>query len=140
MADKPSQNHPVRIIDLLRKADGWQAGVRYPYELKDADDNVLATLYFPVRSRAVTIELQAYVAGLEPKNSSESATHWLIKTAQLEDGNPAFSLGDFSDLRAQLSDNLLGELEVFAINPYKIPKKSLPEKIEDEKKDSEPKT
>jgi hypothetical protein len=137
MTEKSIQAPPPRIIDLLLKAEGWKSGVRHPYELKDANGDVFGTLYFPVRSRAVTIELHQYITGCDPKHDSDRGIYWLIKTAQLEDGSPAFQLGDFADLRAQLSDNLLGELELFAINPHPLPKKELPEQLEDEKKDSD---
>jgi hypothetical protein len=126
---------PTRVIDLLLQSEGWKSGVRHPYELKDADGKLIVTLYFPVRSRAVTMEIHNYVKSLEPKNDSEGVTHWLIKTAQLENGEPAFSIGDFNDLRAQLPDDLLGDLELFAIKPHALPKKKLPEQIKDEKND-----
>jgi hypothetical protein len=115
-----------RLIDRLKEAEGWQVQTRYPYELKDAKGEVIETLYFRPRTRAVRKKVQS----MNPKDAAEYTTYMLINSAELADGSKAFELGDFDILQREISESQLDELELFMINA------GASATLEDEKKDS----
>jgi hypothetical protein len=116
-----------RLIDRLKEAEGWNVRQRYPYEIKDANGEVIETVYFRPRTRAVRKKVQA----LSPKDAAEYTTQMLIQSAELEDGSKAFELGDFDVLQREISEAQLDEIELFMINA------GATATVEDEKKDSE---
>lgn len=116
-----------RLIERLKEAEGWETKTRYPYEIKDINGEVIETVYFRPRTRAVRKKIQA----LSPKDAGEYTTQMLIASAELEDGSKAFDLGDFDVLQREISEAQLDDLELFMINAGAIAK------VEDEKKDSE---
>lgn len=117
-----------RLIDRLKEAEGWHVKSRYPYELKDSNGDVIETVYFRPRTRAVRKKVQS----LSPKDAAEYTTQMLIQSAELEDGSKAFDLGDFDVLQREISEAQLDEMELFMINA------GASKTVEEEKKDSEP--
>jgi hypothetical protein len=117
-----------RLIDRLKEAEGWNVKQRYPYEIKDANGDVIETVYFRPRTRAIRKKVQA----LKPKDGAEHITHMLIQSAELEDGSKAFDLGDFDVLHREINEVQLEALEVFMVNV------GATKTLEEEKKDSDP--
>jgi hypothetical protein len=117
-----------RLIDRLKEAEGWNVKQRYPYEIKDANGEVIETVFFYPRTRAVRKKVQS----LKPKDAAEYTTQMLIQSAELEDGSKAFELGDFDVLQREISEAQLDEIELFMINV------GATATVEDEKKDSDP--
>lgn len=101
-----------RLIDRLKEAEGWHVKTRHSFDLKDASGNVIETLYFRPRTRAVRKKIQE----LEPKSASDYTTYMLIQSAEMEDGTKAFESGDFDVLQREISEAQLDELELFMIN------------------------
>lgn len=116
-----------RLIDRLKQAEGWHVRDRYPYEIKDAHGDIIETVYFRPRTRAVRKKVQS----LSPKDAAEYTTQMLIQSAELEDGSKAFELGDFDVLQREINEAQLDEIELFMINA------GATATVENEKKDSE---
>lgn len=127
---------PKRFIDLLKKAEGWTAQTRYPFEVKDGKGDVIGTLYFRPLTKAVRKKIAALIAPKEGDKVSESDqfadfnTYALIHLAETEDGSPAFSLGDFDFLTREANSTFLAQIENFMFNAGV-------RSIEEEKKTSE---
>ena len=99
-----------RTADLLIGAYKDEMTVRRKYELKDASDKLLTTIYFPPITRFDRQKAQQ-LAGTD--EALTVSTQLLCKMAQKEDGTPAFDMSDAPILQRSLPEKVLNDLELF---------------------------
>lgn len=95
-----------RTIEILE--DAFDLNYRRKFELI-VNEKHLADLYFRPVTRADRLEVQGQVGD---DDAMKMATYMLIRKAQLENGEKAFSLGDLAKLR-RLPEKVLNDLELF---------------------------
>ena len=97
-----------RTVDLLVEA--FDLNQRRKFELKNADGEVLVSLYFKPITRADRKKAQS-LSGTE--EALDVSTQMLCQMAELEDGTKAFAAADAPKLQRQLPETVLNELELF---------------------------
>ena len=102
-----------RTADVLINAFKDEMTTRRKYELKDSNDKVLSTLYFPPITRFDRQKAQQ-LAGTD--EALVVSTQLLCKTAQKEDGTLAFDMSDAPILQRSLPEKVLNELELFMMD------------------------
>ena len=102
-----------RTADLLINGYKDEMTSRRKYDLKDSNDKVLETIYFPPITRFDRQRAQQ-LAGTD--EALTVSTQLLCKTAQKEDGTPAFDMSDAPILQRSLPEKVLNDLELFMMD------------------------
>lgn len=100
-----SRNRPV---DLL--VGEFDLNQRRRFDVKNADDKVVISLYFKPITRADRKKSQQ-LAGTD--EALDVSTQMLCQMAELEDGTKAFAPADAPKLQRQLPESVLNNLELF---------------------------
>ena len=102
-----------KTADLLINAFKDEMTTRRKYDLKDSNDNVLTTIYFPPITRFDRQKAQQ-LAGTD--EGLIVSTQLLCKMAQKEDGTSAFDMSDAPILQRSLPEKVLNDLELFMMD------------------------
>ena len=100
-----------RTIDLL--VESFDLSVRRKYEIKNANGEIVTTLYFPPITRFDRQKAQQ-LAGTD--EALTISTQLLCKVAQKEDGTPAFDMSDAPMLQRQIPEKILNDIEIFMMD------------------------
>jgi len=99
-----------RTIDLITESYGDQMSVRRKYEFKNSKGEKVVDLYFKPLTRYDRQKAQSATGTDEALTVS---TQLLCQMAELEDGTKAFNIADAPNLRRELPENVLNEIELF---------------------------
>ena len=97
-----------RTIDLL--VESFDLSVRRKYEIKNANGDVVTTLYFPPITRADRKKAQARA---NTTDGLEISTQMLCQIAEKEDGSKHFAPADAINLQREIPEKKLNEIELF---------------------------
>ena len=97
-----------RTIDLL--VESFDLSVRRKYEIKNANGDVVTTLYFPPITRPDRKKAQARA---NTTDGLEISTQMLCQIAEKEDGSKHFAPADAINLQREIPEKILNEIELF---------------------------
>ena len=102
-----------RTADLLINAFKDEMTSRRMYEVKNNEDKIIFTIYFPPITRFDRQKAQQLAGSDEGLIVS---TQLLCKMAQKEDGSPAFDMSDAPILQRSIPERVLNDIELFMMN------------------------
>ena len=97
-----------RTIDLL--VESFDLTIRRKYEIKNANGDIVTTLYFPPITRADRKRAQTMA---NTTDGLEISTHMLCQLAEKEDGSKHFAPADAVNLQREIPEKILNEIELF---------------------------
>lgn len=114
-----------RLIDRLTTARGWSTRTRFPYEIKDAEGQLIQKVWIKPLSRAET-------KTLAEGDPSDISFKMLVKAVFLSEtgSDRAFEMAEIPQLKKEISSALLNDLELALLNAGK----PAPGDLEQEKK------
>lgn len=96
----------TRLIDRLAAAPGFTTAHRYPYELRDSDDNLIETIYFG----PLTMAERDRARQASKDGSADFVIQLLIQKAELADKTRAFQSGDAAALKNSIQARQLDKI------------------------------
>ena len=103
-----------RTADVLLGAFQDEMVTRRKFDVKNAKDEVIMTLYFKPITRYARVKAQ-HLAGPNA-DALVVSTQLLCQMAEKEDGTLAFDMSDAPILQRQLPEKVLNDLELFLNN------------------------
>lgn len=115
-----------RLIDTLVQTKGWSAVQRFPYELKDANGTIIATVWLKPLTLAEGNDLKG-------GDKDELALRYICKSVftQESEGERAFDVAEIAKMKRELSSLMINDLATAVLSAGKPPDNF----IEEEKKD-----
>tara|TARA_R100000388_G_C7139954_1_gene109474 strand:- start:188 stop:541 length:354 start_codon:yes stop_codon:yes gene_type:complete len=99
-----------RTADVLLEAFQDEMSARRKFDVKNAKDEVIMTLYFKPITRFDRVRAQQLAGSEEALTVS---TQLLCQMAEKEDGTRAFDMSDAPRLQRLLPEKVLNDLELF---------------------------